>query len=176
MKKIIIPLIVMIIIVFVSGCTQQQAPVQNVCGDNICGINEDCNNCPDDCACASDEYCSDIGICKKYVCGDGICSGNENNTCCIDCGCPENQICNKIINQCQIKANISNENVREIAIEYINSQQITGDVVEIIDTYYQNQSCKQVNIDCRTEEMPYPCIIILYINNSGEIIEEIRTM
>ena len=176
MKKITISLMIIVAVVFVSGCLQQPTTVQNVCGDDICGINEDCNNCVADCECASDEYCSDIGICKKYVCGDGICSGNENNTCCTDCGCPENQICNKITNQCQIKASISVEDVRSIAIEYMNSQQIAGNVTEIIDTYYQNQSCKQVNIDCRTKEMPYPCIVILYINDSGDIIEEIRTV
>lgn len=42
------------------------------CGDNSCGANESFPNCPADCS-------------QSVVCGDGICSSNED--CCKDCGC-----------------------------------------------------------------------------------------
>ncbi len=38
-------------------------------------------------------------------CGDGICSQNEIDFCCLDCGCPNNQIC--IENECEAKLAIS---------------------------------------------------------------------
>lgn len=60
----------------------QTAPYYDeLCGDWICGVTEDCNSCPDDCG-----YCSDY-------CGDGICQSPEScSDCSYDCGtCSENR-------------------------------------------------------------------------------------
>jgi hypothetical protein len=149
----------------------------NVCGDGICGATEDCNNCPQDCGCKSGEYCSNIGICRENVCGDGVCSNEENMThnCCEDCSCTFDKICNKVTENCQEKINISEGDVTKIANDYMNKNSINGTIIEITDAYYKNETIKQVNIDCRTKEIPYPCQIVLYINSTGKIVEEMRT-
>lgn len=150
----------------------------NVCGDGICGITEDCRNCVEDCGCPIGEYCDELGICRKEVCGDGICSSYENKTqtCCEDCGCPIDKICNKITQTCQERPIISYEEVKTIATNYLRERNITGTILRIFDTYYKNFTVKQVVINCKIEDIPFPCEIVLYINNAGEIIEELRTI
>lgn len=170
----------LILVVVVGGCTQESPKSikeTNVCGDGICGATEDCNNCVEDCMCKSGEYCSDNGICRSDVCGDEICSFEENRTqtCCEDCGCLLNKICNKVTQICQDKATISEEKIRKIADDYMVDNEITGTITGIKDTYYKDEILKQINIDCRAEEIPYPCAIVLYIDGSGEIVEDMRT-
>lgn len=168
------------ILIIISGCTQpEQKTIKqtNVCGDGICGATEDCNNCAEDCRCKSGEYCSDNGICRGDVCGDEICSAKENKTqtCCEDCGCLLNKICNKVTQTCQEKSTISEEKIRKAANDYMDDNKITGNIIGIKDAYYKDEVLKQVNIDCKTEEIPYPCAIVLYINTNGEIVEDVRT-
>jgi len=180
MNKKLLFVIILISFIFVSGCIQTPKTVQeaNVCGDGICGATEDCNNCMQDCGCKAGEYCSDTGICRKEMCGDEICSTEEEETqtCCEDCGCPSDKICNKIIQQCQEKATISEEDVRGIANDYMKENNISGTITRILDVYYKNETLKQVNIDCGIKDVPYPCAIILYINDNGEIVEGVRTI
>lgn len=170
---------ILVLIIFIGGCIQTPKTVKeaNVCGDGICGATEDCKNCIEDCDCHTGEYCSDTGICRTGVCGDEVCSAEEGRTqsCCEDCGCPSDKICNKVTQQCQEKATISEEDVIEIANDYMNQNNIDGTIIGVSDAYYKNETLKQVNIDCRTEDVPYPCAIILYIDDNGEIVEEIRT-
>jgi len=177
MRKLLL-LVIVVVIVF-AGCVQQ-APKSfkevNFCGDGICGVTEDCRTCPQDCRCKPGEYCSETGICRVNVCGDGICSPLENQTqsCCEDCGCPSDKICNKVTQTCQEKPTISDEDVIKIVENYMKENNITGKITSIIDTYYKNETLKQVSIDCKSKELPYPCSIILYINNDGRIVEEVR--
>ncbi len=180
MRKEMVLIAFLTLIIFVSGCIQETPKTikeVNVCGDGICGVTEDCNNCVEDCGCESGEYCSDIGICRTDVCGDEICSSEENKSqnCCEDCGCPNDKVCNKVTQTCQEKAIISEETIKKIVSDYLDENNITGTITEIIDAYYKNETLKQVNINCRTKEIPYPCAIVLYINNEGEIVEAIRT-
>jgi hypothetical protein len=171
---------ILVLIVFISGCVQQSPKTiqeSNVCGNNICGATEDCNTCIEDCACKPNEQCDNIGICRTDVCGDEICSIEESETqaCCEDCRCQSGEICNKVTQSCQETSIISEDDIRKIANDYMNENTIDGTVINIIDAYYKQETLKQANIDCTTEELPYPCQIILYINNEGNIIEEIRT-
>lgn len=53
------------------------------CGDNSCNDNEDYKICPQDCE-------------GPVICGDKICDNNEN--CCIDCGCDSGYEC--VSNSC----------------------------------------------------------------------------
>lgn len=171
---------ILVLVIIISGCIQQ-APKSikeaNVCGDGICGATEDCNNCVEDCGCEPSKYCSDIGICRTGVCGDEICSPEENRTqnCCEDCGCQDNKICNKATQTCQEKPTISDEDVEKIAEDYMNRNNITGTITDIIETYYKNETLKQVSIDCSTKDIPYPCAVVLYIDNEGKIVEDMRT-
>ncbi|MEA3343862.1 MAG: hypothetical protein U9Q92_06905 [archaeon] len=171
---------ILALVIIISGCAQETPKTvreANVCGDDICGATEDCSNCAEDCGCKSGEYCSDTGICRGDVCGDDICSAEENRTqtCCEDCGCLLNKICNKVTQMCQEKATISEEKIRKAANDYMDENKIRGTIIGIKDAYYKDEILKQVNIDCRAEEIPYPCAIILYIDDEGKIVEEIRT-
>lgn len=179
LKKLVIIGILSLVII-ISGCVQQtpkSIKETNVCGDGICGATEDCNNCPQDCGCKSGEYCSSTGVCRTDVCGDSICSSNENKTqsCCEDCGCLSNKLCNKMTQTCQDKLIISEDEVRKVASNYLIKNNVSGNITSIIDTYYKNETIKQVSINCKTEAMPYPCQIILYVNNAGDIVEEIKS-
>ncbi|RLE30841.1 hypothetical protein DRJ54_01825 [Candidatus Acetothermia bacterium] len=69
--------------------TPQKDPDCPFCGDNVCGEDENCESCPEDC-----------GECvKKSVCGDAVCDADETQeNCCTDCGCPVGMKC--IQNKC----------------------------------------------------------------------------
>jgi len=174
-------LIGMLILIFVIVWIVQQTPKTtkeaNVCGNKICEVSEDCNNCPSDCGCKPNEYCSSTGICRANVCGDGICSEQERQaaTCCEDCGCPSDKVCNKFTQQCQEKTTITETQINNIVKTYLLNKSINGTVVQIVDTYYANQTVKQVTVDCRTQNLPYPCQIILFVDNSGNIVKEEKT-
>lgn len=63
-------------------CPIDCAPV--ICGDGVCEVQagETPENCPTDC--------------KRTRCGNGRCEPDENeNNCCLDCGCPPGQSCIK---------------------------------------------------------------------------------
>ena len=170
---------ILVVIIILSGCTQNtKTPREvNVCGDGICGVTEDCNTCIKDCACDSSQYCDANGVCKAPVCGDGICSAteNESQSCCEDCGCIGDKICNKVTGTCQDKAIISDDTIREIATQYMRDNNISGNVTTIVDVYYKNQTVKQVNIDCKTSNVLYPCMVYLYVDSSGKVLESAAT-
>ena len=160
--------ILLILIVFLSGCVFEQTE----CGNNICNLDEDCNSCFQDCACLEDQYCNDYGICSYEICGDEICSESEINLCCEDCGCPEDKICNKYNQECQEKATLSEAQTTAIANNYLQENKIQGTIVYIEDDYYGDEIIKFVLIDCGSDEFDFPCNIMLYIDNNGIIIEE----
>ena len=179
MREKVLLISILTLIIFISGCTQQTKTIKemNVCGDGICGATEDCNICVEDCSCPPGKYCDEIGICREETCGDEICSSEENITqiCCEDCGCLADRICNKITQTCQERTTISEADVKNIANNYLIQNKINGTILSIEDVYYKEEIVKQINIDCRTEDVPYPCQIILYVNSAGEIVEEMRT-
>ncbi len=176
MKKIIISSIAIFLLVVMSGCVSQESK-DSVCGDGICSTLEDCNRCAKDCSCKNGEYCSDVGICLKETCGDEICSNSEKqaSSCCEDCSCANEKICNKVTQKCIEKTALTDTEVRTIAEDYLKKNSISGKITNLIDTYYKEQAVKQVTIDCMQEGSEYPCQMILYIDNRGSIIEELRT-
>ena len=166
----------------ISGCMNtQQGPKTiheaNVCGDGVCGATEDCNTCIKDCSCGSSQYCDSVGICKTPICGDEICSAIENQTqtCCEDCGCTSGSVCNKVTETCQKKLTLSDDDLRTIATEYMKINDINGTVTVIMDTYYRNQTVKQVNIDCKASGASYPCMVYIYVDNIGKVIGSVRS-
>ncbi|MBI4309633.1 MAG: hypothetical protein HY591_04810 [Candidatus Omnitrophica bacterium] len=75
---------------------------------------EDCNTCATDCNCGSFTGCSCTGMqlcgtntgkCESS-CGDGQCNnlnnGENQTTCCQDCGCPGNQTCDPLSQTCVV--------------------------------------------------------------------------
>jgi len=147
------------------------------CGDGLCAINENCNSCVEDCGCSEEEYCSDIGICRVPTCGDNICSEEESSavSCCEDCGCSGQMICNKVLHQCQEPLQITDEAVEDIAENYIIDNNVDGSFLGFTDTYYGDSAIKQLTIDCQQEGSEYPCLIIMYVDEDGKIIEELHT-
>jgi len=64
---------------------------RETCGNSICRGDENCFDCPKDCKCEVEEYCSaKEKTCIKPTCGDGNCEKLENcSGCPVDCGtCP----------------------------------------------------------------------------------------
>ncbi len=64
------------------------------CGDRLCEAQrgENCETCPQDCACNGSESCIS-GICTQ-TCGDGNCANNEDcSSCPQDCACNKSEIC-----------------------------------------------------------------------------------
>jgi len=157
-----------------SVCPIDCGACPTVCGNNICELTEDCSNCIKDCGCAGDKYCDNIGICRSLVCGDDTCSDDEIDSCCEDCGCLEGEICNENIQVCQ---EIVEDEIdfTEIVNTYMEENSIEGTITKISDEYYGEQIVKQASIDCGTSGIPYPCQIILFIDNDGTILEEMRT-
>jgi len=166
----------LVVLIAISGCAKKPENL-NICGDYECTLTEDCNNCPQDCGCKSNEYCDKTGLCRGVVCGDEICSDKEKigETCCEDCGCPEGKVCNKINHKCKEKIEVSEELINDIVNKYLTDNRIEGNIVKTTDTYYKDNIVKQITIDCKTEEKPYPCLRILLIDEEGEIVEEMRT-
>jgi len=148
------------------------------CGDNICSLTEDCNTCIEDCGCSSNEFCNTVGVCKKTeVCGDEVCSEQEriNEDCCEDCGCFGERICNKITQKCQEKIIMGDDEINNIVQNYLSQNSLTGTIREISDSYYKQQAVKIISIDCGTQELEYPCEVVLFINEEGNIIDEMKS-
>lgn len=179
MKNILLVAIILISVIVAGGCVQTPKSIKeaNICGDDICGATEDCNTCSKDCSCDVNKYCDSMGICRIPVCGDSVCSKieNQSQTCCDDCGCTTNNVCNKVTGTCQSKSNITDDVLKVVATEYMKAKNISGNITTILDAYYKNQTVKQVNINCKIADMPYPCMIYLYIDASGKILDSAMT-
>ncbi|MFH1391811.1 MAG: hypothetical protein ABIH20_05860 [Candidatus Diapherotrites archaeon] len=103
-------ILLLIVFLFFSGCTQSPEPPQETCGNKICDkdLGENIKNCPSDCELDDKPKCGN-GVCDdkedwkscpadcdkpekppKPTCGDNICSSNETcSSCQADCGkCP----------------------------------------------------------------------------------------
>lgn len=177
-RNILLISVVLIVIIVILTFGYLSLPKGPICGNGVCELSEDCNSCEKDCGCKAEEYCDGTGICRKEVCGDDVCSAKENATkaCCVDCGCLLGEVCNKFTNLCQKEAKISETEIERIVNDYLTKNNITGKIKGISDTYYQNQTIKQVTVDCRPESATYLCAIILYIDESGTILEAVKTV
>ncbi|MEK6947211.1 MAG: hypothetical protein AABX32_06410 [Nanoarchaeota archaeon] len=67
--------------------------VHNICnalpyrvGDNYCdnNVGETCKNSGSDCACGTNQRCSNTGVCETF-CGNGVCEASEQGICKADC-------------------------------------------------------------------------------------------
>lgn len=175
-EKLLIIIFVVGMIVL-SGCTTKISNNENVCGDGICTLIEDCNTCIEDCSCEEGESCTPSGICRSSVCGDEFCSELErsSDSCCEDCGCEEGSLCNKINQKCQLKLVVNEDKIKQAVYEYLTENELEGKIIDISDEYYQEQSIKQVRVDCSKEDIPYPCGLILFVDEEGKIIKGMRT-
>jgi len=69
--------------------------VNPACPDNVCGLGENCSNCPQDCPCLSGEACHNCSCVVIPPCPDGVCGMGENcSTCPQDCTCAAGFQCN----------------------------------------------------------------------------------
>ncbi len=153
---IILGIITALFVVLGDHKQETKIPTKSICGDSICDESEGCYNCSIDCKCAEDEYCSpEKNKCILPVCGNGICESFEGpDSCCLDCPCTiPAEICNNESLICEIpKFPLSDENVKEIAINYsesigfiventeiVNTGEYNGNVVRIIRVSYQGE-------------------------------------
>lgn len=146
------------------------------CSDGICEVDEDCNTCPDDCGCEIDEYCSENGICRKDVCGDGRCSEKEKEICCQDCGCDLGKICNKYTSKCVKSVEANKSDVEKVIDKYLKVNNINAKIVHIGDSYFKDNAIKEVLLDCSKPDSEVPCGITLILDENLDIIGEYRTI
>lgn len=79
---------------------------RETCGNNVCGDKENCWDCPKDCKCLEEEYCSiEDKKCTETVCGNGKCEPFENPyNCCLDCKCTiPAELCNIETKKCELQ-------------------------------------------------------------------------
>ena len=133
-------------------------------------------SCTSNTQCQSGSYCSDYGACIKSVCGDGVCLPPENQSSCpIDCGCGSGYILNKHTDQCQSPVNVSTQIITTYIDNYLSENNVTGHITSISDSYYGNITVKQAIVNCQTNSTSSPCKIIFYFNQTGNVINVIRT-
>jgi len=172
----VLAFVAVIAVVVAVVLLMQQKPVAPAeCGNGKCESGENCFDCPVDCKCKTNEYCSEQE--KKCIlpkCGNGICETFESNqNCCEDCKCQgELETCNKQKQKCEIPTiSISNEKVKELATQYYkNKGKNVKDMTEVFDEVYQGKPTKTVGVTIEGEE---GILYSLYITQSEEIIEVI---
>lgn len=133
--------------------------------------------CTSDAQCSSGSYCSSFGGCLVSTCGDGVCSSQERQagSCPIDCGCTSGQVLNKHTNQCQQPVNVSTQIITTYIDSYLNKNNLTGSITSIDNSYYGNSTVKEAIVNCQLNQTSYPCQIIFYFNQTGNVINVIRT-
>ncbi len=111
-KKIHVYIAVVALIVIVAGISLLFIPGKPACGNGVCGPEENCFDCPQDCKCMKGEYCSpEEKTCVKLtssVCGNSVCESDENcSNCPQDCGpCSSTSVCGNSV--CESDENCSN--------------------------------------------------------------------
>jgi len=145
---------------------------KNSCGDGVCGIDENCNDCEKDCLCGNDEYCSRYNSClKSEFCGDEICTNKEKQErdCCIDCEdiCEDNKICNEYTKKCISKFELSQDSMDGLIGEYPDYTLLLVD-----DIYYKNIVAKEMIFDCTSPEDEIKCRFKLIVSKDGNILNE----
>jgi len=147
----------------------QSAFKQNSCGDGSCQPPENCVNCPNDCSCGNNSYCSEtLAVCVTPYCGDGACTENEFESCCADCGCETNEICDDYHNECVSTALLpTSEEAQAIAFDYVSNETASYTLQSTTTYAFNGQSFIVVTLDCESEY--YDCFIVITIREGGEV-------
>lgn len=99
-KNIVLYSCLIIIIIFINGCEPS-------CGNNKCEVEENSMNCCLDCSCSTGFDCINNTCLSK--CGDNICTENEKEFCCKDCGIKELNIYPKEMSSVFINSKFSDD-------------------------------------------------------------------
>ncbi len=142
------------------------------CGDGICGIDEGCDTCSQDCGCSKGETCSQSnGVCYgREVCGDGACTAIEksSNSCCSDCSCAGEEVCNKYLESCQDVFEISESQLSEVRKKYPYYN-----LTAVQNGFYHQFPAKILSFDC-TKESFAPCGVQVTLLENGSVVTEDR--
>lgn len=143
-----------------------------VCGDDKCNSGENCYDCPQDCKCGTDEYCSEESkACVKPQCGNGKCEPSENTeNCCDDCKCVLlGETCNKVTHKCEMPGvNVSDQRVNQLVTEYFKNQSKTVASMNITGIItWEGKLGKKVSVNI-TEEI-WPSYVL--VTEKEEVIE-----
>ncbi len=122
MFGVLVAVTLLIAVLFYVLGGEPQAPV---CGDSVCGRDENCFDCGD-CRCTVGKYCSPTEkVCLRPVCGNSRCESLESpSSCCIDCFCSNpGEECNAETKKCEpIKLLLTEERAKELIESYYRLQ------------------------------------------------------
>lgn len=129
----------------------------NVCGDGVCGEQETCLSCGQDCRCGSNKYCTEQGDCVTPECGNSNCEPYENiENCCEDCGpCPNPEaFCNDTTQQCEMPtADIGDGRAIEVAEEYCRNKNWTVESSKIVSSVVvEGKRAKSVRVKVEEDQ------------------------
>lgn len=133
--------------------------------------------CTSSSQCSAGDYCSNFGACLPATCGDGICTTQErqSNSCPIDCGCGAGTVLNRHLDECQPSINVSQSTITAYISKWLTQNNETGSITSINDTYYSNQTVEEAVVNCQLTNQTYPCSIVFYFNQTGNVINVIRS-
>ncbi|MBN1502432.1 hypothetical protein JW930_02730 [Candidatus Woesearchaeota archaeon] len=142
------------------------------CGDNICNNGENCWDCPKDCKCGENTYCSATKKeCINTVCGNNICEPYETPyACCLDCKCSiPAEICNQETQRCEKqKMNISDETALNLTKIYFENQEKKIKSMEILDvSTYNNILIKEIRVEIEGDDW----FTYIGVTDDGRVIE-----
>ena len=140
------------------------------------GTNQSKPECTTSSQCPSGDYCTNFGECVTDYCGDGVCTAQkqQSNSCPIDCGCPSGEVLNRYSDKCGAPINVSITIIDNYIAGYLKNNSLTGNIISINNTYYQNQIVKEAVVNCQLNAS-YPCQVVFYFNESGSEIQTIRS-
>ena len=126
-------------------------PGYTYCDNNV---GESCKNSASDCACGSNQRCSNSGVCETY-CGNGVCEANERGICNADCTwcgdgtCQSDESCSSCSDDCGICKTPTKEeelqrNVDILTEQSTHSNQTIGNVA--LTSFNENKTSYIIGI------------------------------
>jgi hypothetical protein len=170
---ILIFAVLVAVVVIATLLLKPMSGLYTKCGDGVCDEKENCKNCADDCACKTDEYCSEQSSkCVKPICGNGKCEVGETSlNCCEDCKCElKQEICNTKTHACQLpEIAVSDERVKELVTNYFASKgQQVASIGSIESGIYNNEIVKR----CVVKLVGDGQSIGVVVTAAGQVIEQ----
>jgi hypothetical protein len=155
-----------------SGCAYNNPACSEneTCLNNTCALKPGCAyNNP---SCGADYECKNNSCIEKIICGKFGCQAGEGSTCCIDCGCPNGEVCSSggtcLVNGSEIE-------VVDFKINDIPSTILYSTPPRTIEVYTDPQA--QITLKNRGTLRAFNVKVrSTILGHSGSVIKEIGTL